>query len=85
MGTVNEPPAVGLRPGDVIRIEEPDYLYGVGPLILRVTMVGLVEGMWLNLQGIALRADGSQLRAEPRYAFVRAAAIRRYQPPERTS
>jgi hypothetical protein len=67
-----------LQPGDVIRIEEPDYMYGEGRLILRVTLVGRVEGAWVNLMGISLRVDGTPIRDEPRYAMVRVAAIRRY-------
>jgi hypothetical protein len=69
-----------LKPGDVIHVEETDYMYGVGPLILRVTAVGraeqLTDGPWVNLMGIPLRADGSQLRAEARFATVRLAGIR---------
>jgi hypothetical protein len=47
------------KPGDEIHVEEPDYMYGVGPLFLRVTVVGKVErltnGPWVNLTGIPLR------------------------------
>jgi hypothetical protein len=78
-----------LKPGDVIHVEEPDYMYGVGPLFLRVIVVGRIEhltdGPWVNLMGIALRADGSQLRAEPRVATVRVAGIRPFRSSEGTS
>jgi hypothetical protein len=77
------------KPGDVIRVEEPDYMYGVGPLILRVTAVGnvaqLTDGPWIDLLGIPLRTDGSQLRAEPRFATIRVAGIRPFRPAEGTS
>jgi hypothetical protein len=70
-------------------VEEPDYMYGVGPLFLRVTVVKRVEqltdGPWINLMGIPLRADGSQLRAEPRFATVRLAGIRPFRPSAGTS
>ncbi|HZM25818.1 MAG TPA: hypothetical protein VFB89_00495, partial [Gemmatimonadales bacterium] len=60
---VKPPQRPPLVPGDVLRVEEPDYLYGVGPAVLRVTAVGVAErlpdGWWLNLRGIAVRPDGS--------------------------
>jgi len=69
-----------IKPGDVLRVGEPDYLYGTGPLILRVTRVGRVQqlqgGLWLDLEGLTLRADGSQIGSEPQHAVVRLSAIR---------
>jgi hypothetical protein len=69
-----------VKPGNVIRIGEPDYKYGLGVLILRVTEVGAVErladGPWLNLKGVELRADGSPLCSHERYALVRLGALR---------
>jgi hypothetical protein len=66
-------PSTPLKQGDLIHAEEPDYMYGIGPLLLRVTVVGRVEqltdGPWINLMGIPLH--GSQLRAAPRFATVR--------------
>jgi hypothetical protein len=83
---VNEP-RCPVNPGDVIRVSEPDYMYGVGPLILRVTEVGSVhrhnDGAWLDLMGFELRADRSQVQPQPRYALVRLTALRhRSQPPK---
>ena len=68
-----------LKLGDIICIDEPHYCYGRGRLILRITKIGQVEGAWINLMGIPLRSDGVAIRDEPRYAFVRVAAIRRYE------
>jgi hypothetical protein len=63
-------------------------MYGYGLLVLRVTEVGTVQRDgdedWVYLKGIQLREDGTPLRAEPRYALVRLAALRRRRPPEAT-
>lgn len=73
-----------VAPGDVIRIEEPDYLHGVGPGVLEITAVGVIErlidGWWLNLRGIALRPDGSRRSSCERYVLVRLEALRRQVP-----
>lgn len=77
-----------LRPGDVVEVAEPDYEYGLSPLILRVLEVGARErrpdGIWLNLRGVQLRpADGRPLRQ--RRALVRLAATHlRHRPPRPT-
>ena len=56
-----------IKPGDVLRVNEPDYMYGRGVLFLRVSKVGIVQrlwdGDWLDLEGFTLRPDGTQ--AEP--------------------
>jgi hypothetical protein len=68
-----------VRVGDVIEVAEPDYRYGTGRLVLRVTVVGQVlvlpDGEWLELEGLALRPDGSPLVERPRPALVRVAAL----------
>lgn len=73
------PPLPPIVAGELLRVEEPDYLPGVGPLRLRVTAVGLVErqadGWWLNLRGVALRADGTAVSARERYVLVRVDAV----------
>ena len=74
-----------LKPGDVLRVNEPDYRYGTGVLWLRVSKVGraqrLPDGDWLDLEGFTLRADGTQVSHEPRQVLVRTtilqAALRR--------
>jgi len=67
----------GVRVGDVFRLAEPDYRFGVGTIRLRVTHVGstwLIDGEpWINLRGMELRADGSDFGM--RYALVRVAAL----------
>ncbi len=73
--------------GDVIQVGEPDYMYGRGPLHLRLTEVGQVErqadGLWLHLRGVELWADGREKNAQPRWALVRMRAlIGRPKPPE---
>jgi hypothetical protein len=73
------PPIPPVVAGQVLQVEEPDYLPGVGPLRLRVTAVGLVErhadGWWLNLRGMALQVDGTVVNARERYVLVRVDAV----------
>jgi hypothetical protein len=70
--------------GNVLRVGESDYMYGTGPLILRVTQIGgltqLSDGPWVNLDGTELRADGTVFRPEPRHVLVRLQALRRRSP-----
>jgi hypothetical protein len=65
--------------GDVIEVGEPNYRYGTGKLILRVTQIGrhvrAADDEWLDLDGLELRADGTQLGPQPRHASVRVAAV----------
>jgi hypothetical protein len=66
--------------GDLLRLNDPDYMYGSGLLVLRVTKVGRVQslrdGLWLDLEGVELRADGTPLSQQPRQALVRVSALR---------
>ncbi|MGI5213019.1 hypothetical protein [Plantactinospora sp. CA-290183] len=71
-------PAPAPAAGDVLRIAESDYCYGVGPLVLRVTRVGVDLGRyprleWLSLRGVELRRDGSA--GPERQVLVRASAL----------
>lgn len=73
--------------GDVIHVGEPDYLYGRGPVNLRITQVDAVErhadGLLLQLYGVELGADGREKNARPRGALVRVRALLgRPRPPE---
>ena len=65
--------------GDVLMLEEPDDVPGVGPLRLRITAVGGIEGhpdgRWLNLRGVTLRADGTPVNGRERYVLVRVGAL----------
>lgn len=68
-----------LRPGDVISVAEPDYMYGVGPLTLRLT--GVDDGAnpqpvtdWVRVTGVVIRWDGSE--GKEREAVIRRAALR---------
>jgi hypothetical protein len=69
-----------LRLGDVIAVDDKDYKYGTGRLILRVTTIGnrqsTADGDWLDLDGLELRSDGTQLGVQPRHAAVRVTALR---------
>jgi hypothetical protein len=69
-----------LKVGDVIEVNEPDYKYGTGKLILRVTRLGRrmreSDGEWLDLEGMPLRPDGTQLAHQPRPVLVRVNAVR---------
>jgi hypothetical protein len=70
---------ITLKIGDVIEVDEQHYMYGTGKLIMRVTRIGdrtrAADGEWLDLDGLELRADGSQLGSEPRHAAVRVGAV----------
>jgi hypothetical protein len=64
--------------GDVLDLEEDDYRYGTGPLILRVTRVAdlrhFTDGAWISLCGMQLRTDGTSV--EQREVLVRVATLR---------
>lgn len=73
-----ERPVIAPAAGDVLRIAESDYCYGVGPLVLRVTKVGAdLERYprleWLSLRGVELRRDGST--GPERQVLVRTSAL----------
>lgn len=74
-----------LEIGDVIDLEDRDYKYGTGRLILRVTTIGsrqrTADGDWVDLDGLALRPDGTQLDVHPRHAAVRVTALRNQRKP----
>ena len=75
-----------LKIGDVIDVEDRDYRYGMGRLILRVTKIGertaLADGEWVDLDGFELRSDGAQLLPQPRHAAVRVSALRIWRGPD---
>lgn len=66
--------------GDVLNLSDRDYKYGTGRLILRITKIGgwtaTADGEWLDLDGLELRSDGTQLSPLPRHAAVRVNALR---------
>ncbi len=68
-----------IQVGQVLRIPESHYLYGLGELRLRVTKVGSVQrlpdGDWLRVVGVQLGRDGSELRE--REVLVRVSGVRR--------
>lgn len=76
-----------LRIGDVIDVEDQDYKYGSGRLILRVTAIGgrlsTADGEWVELDGLELGPDGTQLDVRPRHAAVRVTALRTRRRPGR--
>jgi hypothetical protein len=69
-----------IKPGDVLRLNEADYMYGAGTLIIRVIKVGRVQnlrdGEWLDLEGVELRQDDSQYGRKPRHLHARVTALR---------
>ncbi|MDG4798826.1 hypothetical protein [Micromonospora sp. WMMD1082] len=71
---------ITLKVGDVIEVDDRDYNYGTGKLIMRVTRIGsrtrTANGEWLDLDGLQLRPDGTQLGPQPRHAAVRVGAVR---------
>ncbi len=68
-----------IKPGDVVKIPEADYLYGLGDLVLRVTeppdVQRLPDGDWLRLTGIQLAWNGTELHE--RQVLVRLQALTR--------
>jgi hypothetical protein len=74
-----------LKIGDVIDVEDEDYKYGTGRLILRVTKIGgrqsAADGDWVDLDGLELRPDGTQLGVQPCHAAVRVTALRNQRQP----
>ena len=70
---------IPVRPGEVLRLREEDYMYGLGPLTLRVTAVHhvqrLPDGPWVFLRGVELAWCGREL--DERDVLVRAAALGR--------
>jgi hypothetical protein len=68
-----------LNVGDVLRLAERDYRYGTGPLLLRITAIGVTRqesnGLWLEVRGHEVRWNGE---ADPRerHALVRLEAAR---------
>lgn len=71
--------------GDIVDVEDKDYKYGTGRLILRVTTIGdrqsTADGDWVDLDGLELRPDGTQFGVQPRHASVRLAALRNQRRP----
>lgn len=78
-----------LKIGDVIDVGAQDYKYGTGRLILRVTRIGgrthAADGEWIDLEGLELRSDGTQLGPQPRRTAVRANAARAWPGPNEWS
>jgi hypothetical protein len=69
-----------LTVGDVIEVsDDRDYRFGVGPLFMRVTALGQQHNAgseWLDLEGLELRRDGSQISQQPRPVSVRVPGVR---------
>lgn len=77
--------AVPVYVGDVVVVPEGEYLYGQGPLRLRITEPPVTTGPhdpeWIQLTGLEIWYDRGELRdGRPRTALVRLAALRAYPP-----
>lgn len=71
------PTNVDRKAGDLVRLGEDDYKYGVGPLALRVSRVRddlshYYNGEWIWLEGIEIRSRGD---GPARQVLVRASAL----------
>lgn len=70
-----------IKPGDVIHVNQNDYLYGLGDLHLRVTKVGAVQRLanaeWVDVEGLAVLEDGTPATDRVRHAVVRVSALKR--------
>lgn len=53
------------KPGDVLKIQENDYQFGLGVLVLRVTALReirqLDDGDWLTVVGVELAWNGTEI------------------------
>jgi len=62
---VSWPGPVIPKPGDVLKIHENDYQFGLGELVLRVTAVREVrqldDGDWLTVVGVQLAWNGAEI------------------------
>lgn len=71
-------PGLRVGPGTVLRLTGDDYAYGIGPLVLLVTRVveklRLVDGEWLAMWGVPVKADGT--RGAECYIWASVPAIR---------
>ena len=78
MSRAGDQPPASVAAGDVVHIDEGDYMYGTGPLVLRVTAVGEPQQVngerWLHLRGHQRFHTG--VDTPERFALVRADAIR---------
>lgn len=67
-----------IKPGDVVCVEDGDYMYGTGMLVLQVTAVGAAQHLdgdtWLHLRGHRRHHTGTE--PSERYALVRARGVR---------
>ena len=66
--------------GEILEVAEADYMYGEGPLAIRLTEVSVDPGKfpameWVEVRGVVLypQAEAEQ----PRYATIRVSAIKR--------
>ncbi len=71
-----------IQPGQVLKIPEAQYLYGLGDLVLRVTEVGAVQrlpdGDWLKLKGVQVAWNGAELKE--RQVLVRLSGLTKRRP-----
>ena len=71
---MNEPRVPPLAASTVIAVEEPNYRYGTGRLLLRITSLGARhrehDGLWLQLRGHEVDPTGREDPRE-RHAVVR--------------
>jgi hypothetical protein len=79
--TIPGPMTPIIQPGQVLKIPEDRYLYGVGELRLRVTDVGRVQRMpdgdWLAVKGVQIAWNGEELREREVLVRLSAATKRR--------
>jgi hypothetical protein len=72
-----------LKIGDIVRAEEPAYRYGTGPLMLRVTAVGVLQresdGVWQEVRGQQIHRNG-YVEVKERFAWVRLRSIKVHPP-----
>ena len=68
-------------PGNVIRLNEPDYCYGRGPLTIRLDRIDRAHpvhydgDIWFSVEGVQLGSNGAELGR--REVLVRGSRLRR--------
>jgi hypothetical protein len=68
------PPVV--KAGELVRLKEPDYCYGLGDLVIRVTEVPahLTDPEWVDIKGTEIAWNGATM--QERQVTARVSALR---------
>lgn len=70
---------IPIKVGDLVTLAEPDYCYGMGKLVLRITELPerLADPEWVDIRGIEIAWNGD--RRKERQVRARISALRKPQ------